>query len=58
MRYEEISLEEYFQELKNKIMSYNPNYDFWTLDKAFNFSVVAHSGQKRVSVEPYITHPL
>lgn len=58
MRYEEISLEEYFQELKNKIMSYNPNYDFWTLDKAFNFSVVAHSGQNRVSGEPYITHPL
>ncbi len=58
MRYEELSLEQSFQELKNKIAQYNPNYDLWMLDKAFNFAVVAHSGQNRVSGEPYVTHPL
>jgi len=47
-----------FDELKEKIKKYNPQCDFWTLEKAFNLSVVAHSGQQRFSGEPYITHPL
>ena len=58
MQTKNISLEESFEELKNKIKKYNPNFDSWTLEKAFNFSVVAHSGQSRVSGEPFISHPL
>ncbi len=58
LQYKEHSLEKSFQELKNKISDYNPHYDLWMLEKAFNFAVVAHSGQNRVSGEPYITHPL
>ncbi|NLB80833.1 MAG: bifunctional (p)ppGpp synthetase/guanosine-3',5'-bis(diphosphate) 3'-pyrophosphohydrolase [Clostridiaceae bacterium] len=52
------TLDETYQQLKIKISEYNPNCDFWALDKAYNFSMTAHSGQSRVSGEPFIIHPL
>ncbi len=51
-------IQDSFESLKEKIKKYNPQCDFWMLEKAFNLSVVAHSGQQRVSGEPYVTHPL
>ena len=58
MQQENIKLEQSIEQLKKKIKKYNPNCDFKLLEKAFNFAVVAHSGQTRVSGEPYVTHPL
>lgn len=41
-----------------KIKEYNPNFDEKLLKKAYAFSKKAHSGQMRISGEPYLTHPL
>jgi GTP pyrophosphokinase len=45
----------------NKLLSfienYNPNADIETINKAFEFANIAHLGQKRLSGDPYITHP-
>ncbi|MFO7951205.1 MAG: bifunctional (p)ppGpp synthetase/guanosine-3',5'-bis(diphosphate) 3'-pyrophosphohydrolase [Bacillota bacterium] len=51
--------EDKMKELKNRIQRYYPNSeDVALLDKAYEFSVQAHSGQTRESGESYITHPL
>ncbi len=47
-----------FKELKARILQYNPNCDFWLLDKAFNIALVAHSDQVRKSGELFVMHPL
>ena len=44
--------------LQNKIDIYNPNSDRELIKKAYDFSLEAHSGQSRLSGEPYIVHPL
>ncbi|NLZ93031.1 MAG: bifunctional (p)ppGpp synthetase/guanosine-3',5'-bis(diphosphate) 3'-pyrophosphohydrolase [Firmicutes bacterium] len=45
--------------LKDLIKSYYPVEPDWTvLEKAYQFAVTAHQGQKRFSGELYITHPL
>ncbi|MEN6349536.1 MAG: bifunctional (p)ppGpp synthetase/guanosine-3',5'-bis(diphosphate) 3'-pyrophosphohydrolase [Syntrophomonas sp.] len=41
-----------------KIKEYDPDADFELIEKAYRFAEEAHSGQKRISGEPYITHPL
>lgn len=47
------------KELKEQIKSYYPVEPDWALlDKAYNFALAAHVGQKRFSGELYITHPL
>jgi guanosine-3',5'-bis(diphosphate) 3'-pyrophosphohydrolase len=46
------------ESLQEKIDSYNPNSDRELIKKAYDFSVDAHSGQSRLSGEPYIIHPL
>lgn len=46
------------ESLQEKIDSYNPNSDRELIKKAYNYSVTAHSGQSRLSGEPYIIHPL
>lgn len=46
------------EELIEKIKVYNPNVDAALVQKAYDFSEKAHSGQMRRSGEPYITHPL
>ena len=42
------------ESLQEKIDSYNPNSDRELIKKAYDFSVDAHSGQSRLSGEPYI----
>ncbi len=51
--------EKKLKELKKRIQRYYPDLEDWELvEKAYNFSVEAHSGQLRESGESYITHPL
>jgi len=46
-------------ELKKKIQRYYPNLEDWAMvEKAYEFSLKAHSGQLRESGESYIIHPL
>ena len=52
------SIKEFFNELKEKIRKYNPSCDFRMLDDVFEFSSMAHTGQNRISGEPYVIHPL
>lgn len=42
----------------NIIKKYNPNNDAEIVERAYNYAVKAHDGQKRVSGEDYIIHPL
>ncbi|SHE49654.1 GTP pyrophosphokinase [Caldanaerobius fijiensis DSM 17918] len=42
----------------NKIKAYSSDEDVKIIQKAFDFGEKAHSGQVRVSGEPYLTHPL
>lgn len=51
-------MEEKFNLLLEKIKDYNPNIDFNLVKKAFLFAVQAHNGQKRLSGEDFINHPL
>lgn len=44
--------------LLEKIRAYNPNADLQTVQKAFEFAAHIHRDHKRLSGEPYITHPL
>jgi guanosine-3',5'-bis(diphosphate) 3'-pyrophosphohydrolase len=47
------------QALKRRFKQYNDKKENWDLiSKAYQFASRAHAGQKRISGEPYITHPL
>jgi GTP pyrophosphokinase len=46
------------KELLKKIESYNPRADREIIEKAYAFAGRAHSQHKRLSGDPYITHPL
>ncbi len=51
--------EKKLNELKKRIKRYYPDLKDWNLvEKAYQYSVEAHSGQLRESGESYITHPL
>jgi GTP diphosphokinase / guanosine-3',5'-bis(diphosphate) 3'-diphosphatase len=41
-----------------RIKEYNPKADTGLVERAFEFALHSHEGQKRLSGEPYITHPL
>jgi len=45
-------------ELINQIKKYNPNCNEELLRTCYEFAAKAHEGQKRMSGEEYITHPL
>ena len=45
-------------DLGEKIRKYQPNADLSLVEKAYNFAAKAHQQHKRLSGEPYITHPL
>jgi len=47
-----------FNDILEKLLSYNPNADTDLLRKAYVFSAKVHMGQIRLSGEPYLTHPL
>ncbi len=51
--------EKKISDLKKMFKSYYPNLDDWALvEKAYSYSLQAHSGQMRESGESYISHPL
>ncbi len=51
--------EKKISDLKKMFQSYYPNLDDWALvEKAYAYSLKAHSGQMRESGESYISHPL
>jgi GTP diphosphokinase / guanosine-3',5'-bis(diphosphate) 3'-diphosphatase len=51
--------EKKLNELKKKIRQYYPDLEDWALvEKAYAYSMQAHSGQMRESGESYISHPL
>jgi GTP diphosphokinase / guanosine-3',5'-bis(diphosphate) 3'-diphosphatase len=45
-------------ELIEKLKSYDPNIDEPLVNKAYQFSMRAHSSQVRASGDPYFSHPL
>jgi len=51
-------MEKKFNRLLKKIKSYHPQADLDLLKKAYDFAFQAHQGQKRLSGEPFISHPL
>jgi GTP pyrophosphokinase len=46
------------KDLMDIIKKYNPNNDAEIVERAYNYASKAHDGQKRVSGEDYIFHPL
>jgi len=51
-------MDDMFQALVDKVLSYNHNFDVDKLTKAYELAKKAHEGQMRTSGEPYIIHPL
>jgi GTP pyrophosphokinase len=47
-----------FEDILDKIETYNPGFDEELLNKAYIFSAREHRGQVRSSGEPYLVHPL
>jgi GTP pyrophosphokinase len=47
-----------FEDIQEKIESYQPDADFDLLRRAYVFSAMEHKGQVRRSGEPYLIHPL
>ncbi|AEG15654.1 (p)ppGpp synthetase I, SpoT/RelA [Desulfofundulus kuznetsovii DSM 6115] len=46
------------QELVHRVILYHPQADVALLSKAYRFAEQAHRDQKRISGEPFITHPV
>ena len=46
------------KDLVDKVQSYYPAADVDLIRKAYDFSAKVHTGQKRLSGEPYLIHPL
>lgn len=51
-------MEEEFESLISQIEEYNPKADFKKIKKAWEFAKMAHTGQKRLSGEAFVFHPL
>jgi guanosine-3',5'-bis(diphosphate) 3'-pyrophosphohydrolase len=47
-----------FNDILERLISYNPHADIDLLKKAYVFSAKVHLGQVRLSGEPYLIHPL
>lgn len=47
-----------FEELLEKVSAYRPAGDLALLRKAYDFSASEHRAQKRLSGEPFLSHPL
>jgi GTP diphosphokinase / guanosine-3',5'-bis(diphosphate) 3'-diphosphatase len=47
-----------FNDILDRLAAYNPNADTDLLRKAYVFSAKVHTGQVRLSGEPYLIHPL
>ncbi len=46
------------EDIKSKASEYLPSSQLSSIDKAYDFAKKAHQGQKRLSGEPYIVHPV
>ena len=46
------------KELLDKVLEYQPGADVGLLHEAYKFSSSVHEGQKRLSGEPYVVHPV
>lgn len=53
-----INMDAPLQAIIEKVSVYDPDVNWPMLEKAYNFARLAHTGQKRFSGEPYITHPV
>jgi GTP pyrophosphokinase len=47
-----------FQDILAKVQAYRPGEDLGPLCRAYEFTAAQHEGQKRLSGEPYLSHPL
>ncbi len=47
-----------FEEIVRKVQAYRPGDDLGLLRKAYEFSASEHRAQKRLSGEPFVSHPL
>jgi len=47
-----------FEELARKVQAYRPGDDLALLRKAYEFTAAEHKTQRRLSGEPYLSHPL
>jgi guanosine-3',5'-bis(diphosphate) 3'-pyrophosphohydrolase len=45
-------------ELLSKVAAYNPQADFGLIRRAYEFAAHQHGAQKRLSGEPFVSHPL
>ena len=54
----QLSVEELYQNLEEKVRALRPKDDIHLLERAFRFAAEHHKSQKRVSGEPYMVHPL
>src|SRR5947207_3832741 len=46
------------RQLKTAVARHYPSADLAGVERAFDFAVEAHAGQKRASGEPFVTHPI
>ena len=47
-----------YEELERRVHALRPKEDLTALRKAFDFAATRHLGQRRVSGEPFMVHPL
>ena len=45
-------------DLVEKVQAYHPTADVEIIRRAYDFSAAVHKGQKRLSGEPYLIHPI
>ncbi len=55
---EQLSPEELYKDLIDRVALYHPSDDYSLIEKAYRFADEAHKSQVRKSGEPYIIHPL
>jgi guanosine-3',5'-bis(diphosphate) 3'-pyrophosphohydrolase len=54
----EVDVEALRKALKASIAEHHPTADLKPVDAAFDLAVEAHTGQRRATGEPYVTHPI
>jgi len=53
-----MSKESRISDLVDKVQAYHPAADVAMIGRAYDFSAKVHKGQKRLSGEPYLVHPM
>src|SRR5215470_17490998 len=54
----DVDLEALRRDLRTAILAHYPDADLAPVDGAFDLAVEAHTGQRRATGEPYVTHPI